>query len=67
MNAALPPDIPHLAVEKFRAPVELSMAARADLTWWSEQASQMNGAADSTSSSDRINQCNSSDIPQSEG
>ena len=46
MNAALPPDIPHLVVEKFRAPVELSTAARADLTWWSEQASQMNGAAD---------------------
>ena len=44
MNSALPPDTPHLAVEKFGAQVELSPAARTDLTWWSEQASQMNGA-----------------------
>ena len=41
---ALPPDTPQLAVEKFRTQVELSPAARMDLTWWSEQASQMNGA-----------------------
>ena len=46
MNSALPPDTPHLAVEKFRARVELSSAARADLKWWSEQPSnlQTNGA-----------------------
>ena len=44
MNSALPPDTPHLAVEKFRNQVELSPAARKDLTWWSEQASQRNGA-----------------------
>jgi len=46
MNSVLPPDIPHLAVEKFRAQVELSSAARADLRWWSEQTPglQTNGA-----------------------
>ena len=32
MNSALPPDTPHLAVEKFRTQVELSPAARMDLT-----------------------------------